>query len=122
MLKLLFIDDDISVRRAIEMVFKTKPNYQLFLAGSGQEAIQITKDKKPDLALLDMLMPDMPGEEVFRKLKEINPQIKVIFLTGMEKETVAEKAKKLGAKGYLTKPFDMFALEDYFKEIVPELY
>ena len=77
--KLLFVDDDTGILDSINMVFKAKPNYKLLIAQSGQEAIQITKEENPDLIVLDMLMEDVSGEEVFKQLKELNPQINVIF-------------------------------------------
>ncbi len=122
MIKLLLVDDDQGVLESVKMVFKGKPGYQLLLAASGREALKIAEQEKPNLVVLDMLMENMSGEEAFRKLKSLNPQVNVIFLTGLEKEKVAEKANALGAKGYLTKPFNVFTLEDYFKKVVPELY
>lgn len=122
MIKLLFVDDDSGVVESTKMLFKVKPNYQLFIASSGQEAIQTAEKERPNLVILDMVLDDLPGEEVFKQLKSLNPQIKVIFMTGLEQEKVAQKAKALGAKGYITKPFDVFKLEDYFKKTVPELY
>lgn len=122
MIKLLFVDDEEAVRTSINMVFKTKSNYQTLLAASGGEALQIAAQEKPDLVLLDMRLPDMSGEEVFEKLKTTNPDIKVIFFTGVSQEAVAQKVQALGAAGYLTKPFDALKLEDYFKKTVPDLY
>lgn len=122
MVKLLFIDDDSGILESVKMLFKLKPNYKLFLAQSGQEALQITEKEKIDLVVLDMVLGDMSGEKVFQELKRLNPNIKVIFLSGLEQEEVAEKAQTLGAQGYLTKPFDAFKLEDFFKKTVPELY
>jgi YesN/AraC family two-component response regulator len=122
MIKLIFIDDETGVLESAKMLFKTKPEYRLLLAESGKEAIEIAEKEKPDLAVLDILIDDIPGEDIFKQLKKINPQINIILLSGLEAEKVAQKAKTLGARGYLTKPFDVFKIEEYFKKTVPELY
>jgi two-component system response regulator (stage 0 sporulation protein F) len=122
MLKLLFVDDEQGIRETIQMVFKNVPNYQLFLAESGKKAIEIANKEKPDLVVLDMLMPDMRGDQVFQQLKAIDPQINVIFLTGLDTERVAYQVKELGAQGFITKPFDVFKIQEMLQKLVPDLY
>jgi CheY-like chemotaxis protein len=122
MLKLLFVDDEQGVRETIQMVFKSVPNYQLFLAESGKKAIEIASKEKPDLVVLDMMLPDMRGDQVFRQLKTIDPQINVVFLTGLDAEKVVYQVEELGARGYITKPFDVFKIQEMLQKLVPDLY
>lgn len=75
-------------------------------ATSGEEALSILNDLKPDLVIMDVRMPKMDGLEVLEKIKESHPQIQVIMMTAYSTTEKAIQAIKLGAYDYLTKPFD----------------
>jgi putative two-component system response regulator len=100
----LVVDDNISSLRQIGA--QLRPYYEVSLAKSGKLALQICKQEKPDLILLDIDMPDMDGFETIKQLKDdpcLNP-IPVIFLTG-NRDTAAElKALDSGAMDFITKP------------------
>ena len=83
------------------------PMYNLLISRSGPRAIEIAKEQKPDLILLDVLMPEMSGFEVIEKLKESEStaNIPVIFITGLTDTANEEKGFNLGAVDYITKPF-----------------
>jgi diguanylate cyclase (GGDEF)-like protein len=83
------------------------PEYTIFTAKSGKDALELAVQNTPDLILLDVIMPDMNGFDVLAKLKE-NPatrEIPVIFITGLQSEENEEKGFLLGAVDYITKPF-----------------
>jgi diguanylate cyclase (GGDEF)-like protein len=84
------------------------PMYNLLISRNGTRALEIAKANKPDLILLDVLMPDMTGFEVIAKLKEsdITDKIPVIFITGLTSTDDEEKGFFLGAVDYITKPFN----------------
>ena len=82
------------------------PAYNLLIARNGQRAIEIAREHKPDLILLDVLMPGMSGFEVIEKLRESDDtaRIPVIFITGLKGAEDEEKGFFLGAVDYITKP------------------
>jgi diguanylate cyclase (GGDEF)-like protein len=83
------------------------PSYNLLISRSGPRAIELAKEHKPDLILLDVLMPEMSGFEVISKLKEsdVTNKIPVIFITGLTSTEDEEKGFFLGAVDYIMKPF-----------------
>ena len=84
------------------------PAYNLLISRSGVRALELAKEYKPDLILLDVLMPEMSGFEVIAKLKEDEgtANIPVIFITGLTSVEDEEKGFLLGAVDYITKPFN----------------
>jgi len=124
--KILLVDDDPSFREIWREKIKAE-GFEVIEASSGEEALNILNSVKPDLILLDILMPGMNGAEVFLKIKE-NPElkdIKVIFVTNMDEEgedfeLLKEYHKKLsseiGAFDYLAKTTDLDKLIDRIKE------
>ena len=84
------------------------PMYNLIISRSGPRALDLAKDNKPDLILLDVLMPDMSGFEVIKELKEsgVTVNIPVIFITGLTSAEDEEKGFNLGAVDYIAKPFN----------------
>ena len=95
------IDDDIHIGNMLAELLK-KENYNILRAYSGTEALYLLSEKKPDLVLLDLMLPGLPGEEVLPKIKGIP----VIVISA--KVDVDSKINLLlsGAVDYLTKPFD----------------
>ena len=84
------------------------PIYHLIISRSGARALELAKERQPDLILLDVLMPDMTGFDVIEKLKasEITARIPVIFITGLSNDEDEERGFFLGAVDYITKPFN----------------
>jgi len=74
-------------------------------AETGQTAIDLYEKVKPDLVILDILMPDMNGLEALKKIREIDPDARVLMCTASEQSSHVQEALSLGAKGYIVKPF-----------------
>ena len=72
---------------------------------TGQIAIDLYEKVKPDLVILDILMPDMNGLEALKKIREIDPDARVLMCTASEQSSHVQEALSLGAKGYIVKPF-----------------
>ncbi|HEY3376791.1 MAG TPA: HD domain-containing phosphohydrolase [Armatimonadota bacterium] len=107
--KVLIVDDEIGVRESIRMLLKDR--YELALANSGSQAINMLSEVRPDVVLLDLRMPDMGGIEVLQNIKAKDPQVEVILITAYATVDTARKALRLGAFDYLTKPFNPVELE-----------
>lgn len=101
---LLVIEDDPYVQRMYQRMFTFK-KHETILASNGTEGLKAAKTDKPAVILLDIILPDINGLEVLKKLKA-DPQtakIPVLMLTNISEESVGEEAKKLGAGLYMVK-------------------
>lgn len=99
----LIVDDEYGVRESFSMVLKD--SYNVLLAATGNEAIDIFTKNSVDLILLDILLPDIDGLHLLEKLKAIDPSTEVIMVTAVREIQSAVKAIKSGAYEYLIKPF-----------------
>lgn len=102
---LLVVDDEAGVRQSLQMVFNKV--YRVLEAASADEAIQKLTDERPDVVLLDIMMPGADGLAVLKQLRSIHPDCQVIMLTGLNTARTAFAAKGTGAFDYVTKPFDV---------------
>jgi len=101
--KILIVDDEIFIRNVLSDILKEDMRYEIFMAKNGSEAIKQVELHRPDIVLLDYVMPDMSGLEVLRVIKSSNPKIIVIILTGRENERTAIKLMVEGASDYVSK-------------------
>jgi len=100
---ILVVDDEPGVRQSFYMVLKNE--FEVLLAESGAEAIDIFSKNPVDLILLDIILPDTNGIELLEKLKEMDPNTEVIMITAVKEVQTAVRAIKLGAYEYIIKPF-----------------
>ncbi len=103
---ILVIDDDRSLRKTLSDILRLK-GYEPLAAGTGREALGIAEGKAPAVALIDLRLGDMEGLAVLERLKEQNPAIACIVLTGHASQSSAIEAINLGAYSYLQKPYDV---------------
>jgi two-component system nitrogen regulation response regulator GlnG len=103
---LLVIDDESSILHAFRRAFH-EPDATVVTASSAAEGLQLVADRKPDVVLLDINLPDRPGLETFRRIRELDARIPVIFITGHGTTDTAIEAMKLGAFDYLLKPLEL---------------
>ncbi len=94
--------------------------YQALVARSGKEAIKIYEKYKDkiNLIILDMIMPDMGGGKTYDRIKEINPDIKVLLSSGYSIEGQATEILKRGCNGFIKKPFNIKELSHKIREIL----
>jgi signal transduction histidine kinase len=102
--KILVIDDEIGPRESLRMLLK--PDYNVQTADCVEAGIKLLKEKQPDTIVMDIRMPGMTGIEGLRKIREIDPHLSVIMLTGFGALETAKEALRLGANDYISKPFD----------------
>jgi len=105
---LILIIDDIPQNLQLLGTILKKKNYEVAVATGGQQALQALENIRPDLILLDIMMPEMDGYEVCRRIKEreTTRHIPIIFLTGKTETDDMVRGFKIGAADYVTKPFN----------------
>lgn len=104
--KVLVVDDEPNILLSLEFLIK-KAGFQVRTARDGEEALEALAAERPDLVLLDVMMPRKDGYEVCQTIRQ-NPDwqdIKIIMLTAKGREVEKEKGLALGADDYITKPF-----------------
>jgi DNA-binding response OmpR family regulator len=102
--KILIIDDSTELRSLLESILPYS-GYRAISATSGQDGLDLAEELKPDLILLDLELPDTTGLEVLEALERQEFSIPTIMMTGYGSEGIASDALRLGALGYLVKPF-----------------
>jgi signal transduction histidine kinase len=102
--QILVIDDEMGPRESLRMLLK--PSYQVHTADSVEKGLQLLTEKKPDAIVMDIRMPGMTGIEGLRRIRQIDPHLSVIMLTGFGALETAKEALRLGANDYISKPFD----------------
>ncbi|HEX8897951.1 MAG TPA: response regulator, partial [Chthoniobacterales bacterium] len=102
--QVLVIDDEMGPRESLRMLLK--PNYQVYTADCVDAGIKLLKEKHPDAVITDIRMPGASGIDGLRRIREIDPHVAVIMLTGFGALETAQEALRLGANDYIAKPFD----------------
>lgn len=120
--KVLIVDDDLQIQAMLKLILGKK-GIPCETASSAKEALSfIEAIPTIKLVLLDIAMPEISGIELLQMIQKITPSIHVIMITGLTDIETAEKCMELGAKDYITKPFDMEYLEtSVLSEIIPLL-
>ncbi len=108
--QILVIDDELGPRESLRMLLK--PLYQVDTADCVEAGIKLLKEKPPDTIVMDIRMPGMTGIEGLRRIREIDPHLSVIMLTGFGALETAKEALRLGANDYISKPFDATEMRD----------
>ena len=104
-MKVLIVDDEPHIVNLIRMNLKLE-GYDTVCADTGAGAVEAYGNEHPDIVLLDIMLPDMDGYDVLRKIQEIDHSAAVIFITASDKRINKILGLELGADDYITKPFD----------------
>src|SRR5216684_4111183 len=102
--QILVIDDEVGPRESLRMLLK--PDYQVHTADCVETGIRLLREKHPDAIVMDIRMPGSTGIDGLRRIREIDPHLSVIMLTGFGALETAQEALRLGASDYINKPFD----------------
>jgi CheY-like chemotaxis protein len=115
----LLVDDEEAIRQVGRELLEAM-GYRVLLASNGEEAIELygSHNKDIDLVLLDIVMPQMGGGETYEKMKQINPDVKVLLLSGYSIDGEATEILERGCNGFIQKPFTMKELSGKIREIV----
>jgi DNA-binding NtrC family response regulator len=117
---LLLVDDEAPVLRVIERL-AAKIGFEVIACPTGSDAMRALMRRPADLAMVDLRMPDVNGLDLLRQIKGAVPSCEVILMTGFAAVDSAVEAIKLGAREYLTKPFDFDRLKKVLADIRDEL-
>ena len=101
---LLIVEDNADMQLLLSSIF-AEEDLCILIAGNGREALQLARNHKIDVVLLDKRLPDMDGLQIFPQLKSINPGTDIIILTAYGDQKIKQSAIQLGAYAYRTKPF-----------------
>ncbi|RFU62348.1 response regulator [Peribacillus glennii] len=115
---ILIVDDQFGIRILLNEVL-TKEGYNTFQAANGIQALDVVNKHSPDLVLLDMKIPGMDGIEILKRMKQIDPDIRVIIMTAYGELDIIQKAKDLGAITHFAKPFDIDDIRKAVKDYIP---
>ena len=102
---LLLVDDDATLRERLARAVRER-GWQVVTAGGGAEALARAREARPAAAVVDLRMPDLSGIEVLEALRALDPEMRVLMLTGYGSIAPAVEATRRGAVGYLPKPAD----------------
>jgi DNA-binding response OmpR family regulator len=119
--KILIADDEPNIVISLEFLMQ-RNGFEVKTAGDGEEALRVVHEFRPDLILLDIMLPLKSGYEVCQKIRE-NPElsaVKVVMITAKGREIEVAKGLALGADAYITKPFSTQDLLDQVKRLLSD--
>lgn len=121
--KILIVDDEPNIVMSLEYAFKKK-DFGVFIARDGTEALDIAERERPNIILLDIMMPQMDGYETLKRIRENKELVdtKVVFLSAKSKEKDIEKGMQMGADGYMTKPFSIKKVISDVEEMIKKSF
>ena len=112
---ILVVDDDAEVRKTLSSIL-SKEGYSVETAENGKQATKISEKSRFDVALIDIKLPDMEGTELLHRLKENQPHMVKIVITGFPTLENAMETVNEGADGYILKPFDVEKLLEMIRK------
>lgn len=118
--RILIADDDPVILRLIQVNLELE-GYEVLTANNGQEAVDVAMAERPDLVILDIMMPRLDGYQACERLKsdDTTKEIPVIFLSAKAQQGDIEKGRSFGVAAYLTKPFDPTELLEVVEQHLP---
>ena len=103
-MKILIVDDEVHVAQVLAESVRLQ-GHEALIASSGQEGLALLDRQRPDAVFLDVVMPQMNGLEVLRRIRQTHPELPVIVITGHATRGQIEEARQLGATDCVVKPF-----------------
>ncbi len=110
-MKVLLVDDEVDFATTLSKRLKLR-GMGVDVVHDGEQAVEYVKEREPDVMVLDLKMPGLPGMEVLRRVSKTNPNLQVIILTGHGSDREEQEARTLNAFDYLAKPTDIYTLTD----------
>ncbi|HWK12479.1 MAG TPA: sigma-54 dependent transcriptional regulator [Vicinamibacterales bacterium] len=117
---LVVVDDEQGILDVISR-FARRAGYDVVTCGGGREAIALLKERRADLVMVDLRMPDVGGLDVLKAIREIDPQCQAVLMTGYASVDTAVEAIKLGAMDYVSKPLDFGRVQHLLATVRDEI-
>ncbi len=115
--KVLVIEDDKVIRRLLFSCLK-KRGFRVIIAKDGRKGLKKVRETVPDLVILDLMLPKLPGEEVCREIRRDQNNVPIIMLTGKDKDVDRIIGRVIGANSYMNKPFDLPKLMEEIDRLI----
>jgi len=123
-LRILYVDDEPDIRQVAKMALELEPGFEVEACDSGEEALVRLAQARPDMVMLDVMMPRMDGPTTLAAMRRISgcEQLPVVFITAKVQHQEIERFRKLGATDVIAKPFDPMTLASQVKAIWDKLH
>jgi DNA-binding response OmpR family regulator len=116
--KILIVDDDVDIVRMVGTMLGGQ-GWDVLSALGGEEALRLVRAERPDLALVDIMMPHMNGLEVLREARAIAPELRIVMITAFGDVGSYLESRELGACEYINKPFESEELLTLIRRALP---
>lgn len=117
MTRVMIVDDAEFMRMIIRDILLMHGHEVVAEVGDGEEAIQTYLEVKPDIVLMDIIMPDMDGREALQKLLTVDPEAKIVMCSSLGQQALITESMKIGAMGFIVKPFEPNGMLDVIRKI-----
>ena len=121
MIKLLIVEDEPAMLRLLKNALEEENMYDICEATYGAQALEVIKNEKPQVIVLDIMLADVSGMDILKKVKEMDSSIQVIIITILTDKSFEIGAEKLGAWKFFRKPFDINDFKQAVKEAAESL-
>lgn len=115
-MRILIVDDRKEMLEVIEEVVKMRGDKVVAKASTGEQAVEMYEQAKPDLVLMDILLPDISGAEATKKIMEKDSTAKILAISAFNKERLEKDCLEAGCKAFLAKPFSIQELYDAMEQ------
>jgi two-component system chemotaxis response regulator CheY len=117
-MRILIVDDRKEMLDVIEEVVKMRGDKVVAKASTGEQAVSVYGDVKPDIVLMDILLPDISGAEATRRIMEEDPHAKILAISAFNREKLEKDCLKAGCKAFLAKPFSVKELFEAMEKTI----
>ena len=117
MARVMIVEDAEFMRMIIKDILLIHGHEVVAEVGDGEEAIQTYFEVKPDIVLMDIIMPDMDGKDALKKILVMDPEAKVVMCSSLGQQAVITESMKIGAMGFIVKPFEPDGMLDVIRKI-----
>lgn len=118
--RILVADDSSYMRGVIKKILRTGGYTEIVEAPDGEAAVGAYKREKPDIVLLDIVMPVKSGIDALREIRAADPSARVVMVSAVGQEVIIKEALGMGASGFIIKPFDDAQVQDTVKKVLEE--
>jgi two-component system chemotaxis response regulator CheY len=120
-INVLIVDDNDMIRETLRVILRSEGYSVIGEAMDGDHAVEMAEKLKPDLILLDVLMPKVSGIEALRNIRLVMPHVKILMVTANKDHDTVVEAVKIGISGYIVKPFNAKKVLDVMATVAQQV-